>query len=61
MHLYNKEDFKRRGITLCFTKSNEIKYIQFDKEFVPWLSILDVMMFNDKDTIRDMLSNYTMF
>ena len=44
--LYSKEAFKSRGIDLKFARSKPFKYRQFDNAFVPWLSIVDVMMFN---------------
>jgi len=56
--LYNKEDFTKEGINLSFVSSNPIEYPQFKNEFVPWLSILDVMMFNSVDEIRGMLDEY---
>lgn len=56
--LYNKEEFARNGIELNFIKMNEIKYKQFNNEFVPNLSIIDVMMFNSPETIREMLNAY---
>ena len=46
LELYSKEEFKARGIELEFIKSRPFEYRQFDNEFVPWLSIIDVMMFN---------------
>ncbi|MFZ4641428.1 MAG: WbqC family protein [Nodosilinea sp.] len=59
MELYNKDTFKAAGIELKFIKSNSFEYLQFDNEFIPWLSIVDVMMFNDLDTIRECIfSNY---
>lgn len=57
LDLYRKEDFADRGIDLKFLKSHEIQYRQFDNKFVPWLSIVDVMMFNHVDEIRAMLEN----
>jgi hypothetical protein len=56
--LYSKEQFKEQGINLQFLKTNEIIYQQFDKSFVPNLSILDVLMFNSKEEIGEMLNNY---
>lgn len=56
--LYNTEDFKKEDINLHFVSTNPIEYEQFKSEFVPWLSILDVMMFNSVDKIRVMLDNY---
>ena len=56
--LYNKNDFAKENINLNFISSDPIEYKQFNNEFIPWLSILDVMMFNPVDEIKDMLNNY---
>lgn len=56
--LYEKEKFANEGITLSFIDTKEIEYKQFDKEFVPNLSIIDVLMFNSKDEIKTMLDQY---
>lgn len=46
MDLYSKVLFRARSIDLKFIESKPFDYRQFDNEFVPWLSIVDVMMFN---------------
>jgi hypothetical protein len=51
MELYSKETFREKGIELKFIKSKPFEYAQFSDAFVPWLSIIDVMMFNPLDTI----------
>lgn len=56
--LYNKGTFINSRINLKFIKTNEINYKQFDNKFVPWLSIIDVMMFNSKIEIQNMLKEY---
>lgn len=57
--LYSKEEFAEHGIEFIFLKANDtIRYPQFDNEFVPSLSIIDVMMFNDVSTIQQMLLQY---
>jgi len=56
--LYNKEHFKTEGIHLNFIKSNPISYMQFTSEFVPSLSILDVIMFNSIETTNRFLQQY---
>jgi len=56
--LYSKEKFKQNDIDINFTKSNDIKYNQFNNEFVPWLSIIDVLMFNPKQKIQEYLQEY---
>lgn len=58
IELYDKEEFKAEGIELKFLKTKDISYKQFDNEFIPNLSIIDVMMFNSKDKIREMLNEY---
>lgn len=56
--LYSKEVFKNNDIKLYFIKGKEIRYKQFSKEFVPDLSIIDVMMFNSKEAVEEMLNMY---
>ena len=56
--LYSSETFEKNNIKLTFLQSNPIIYKQFDHEFVPWLSIIDIMMFNSKDVIQSYLKNY---
>src|SRR5450759_5450222 len=59
MELYSKETFREKGIELKFIKSKPFEYAQFGDAFVPWLSIIDVMMFNPLDTIQTCIStNY---
>ncbi len=60
MEIYSGKEFQRHGIELSFVRTNEFSYKQFGGEFVPNLSIIDVLMFNDRDTIRDYLSRYTL-
>lgn len=57
-NLYSKEDFRRKGIELFFLKSNQIIYKQIEKNFVPNLSILDILMFNSIEQVKFYLSNY---
>lgn len=58
IELYSKEAFSSRGIELKFIKSHPIEYRQFKNEFCPWLSIIDVMMFNSIDMVREYLNGY---
>jgi hypothetical protein len=60
IELYNKEEFKKQDIELNFIKSSPINYKQFNNEFVSWLSIIDVIMFNSKETIKQYLNLYTL-
>lgn len=56
--LYNKNDFMQKNLELKFIKPNEIQYKQFDNEFAPWLSIVDVLMFNSATKITKMIEAY---
>ncbi len=56
--LYEKPFFQAHGIDLYFIKSLPIHYQQYQNEFVPWLSIIDVMMFNSPEEINVMLDQY---
>ena len=59
IELYSKEIFQDKGIELKFIKSKSFEYKQFDKPFVPWLSILDVMMFNPPNRVKNCVNqNY---
>ncbi|MCK9217046.1 MAG: WbqC family protein [Firmicutes bacterium] len=58
IELYSREDFQREGIELKFLKTNPFTYKQYENEFVPNLSIIDVMMFNSHSDIKKMLDNY---
>ncbi|MDX9694244.1 MAG: WbqC family protein [Bacteroidales bacterium] len=56
--LYDRVVFANNNIELMFLKPKQIEYIQFKNKFIPWLSILDVMMFNSQEEVRDMLNKY---
>lgn len=56
--LYSKQQFKDYNIELFFLKTKEATYNQNCKIFIPWLSIIDVMMFNSRSDIKIMLNNY---
>ncbi|WP_201527692.1 WbqC family protein [Psychrobacter frigidicola] len=58
IELYSKADFSEQGIELFFVQSNKSIYKQFSAEFVPFLSIIDVLMFNDKKEVLDMLDDF---
>lgn len=56
--LYKKDNFKMEGITLSFIENELVPYNQFGNPFIKGLSIIDVLMFNNKDRISDMLNVY---
>lgn len=59
MGLYSKDTFWERGIELKFIRSKSFEYAQFGAPFVPWLSIIDVMMFNPISAVQTCIStNY---
>jgi hypothetical protein len=53
--LYLKENFQKHNIELSFLKPEGVTYKQFNNEFIPWLSIIDVMMFNSTEDIKTFL------
>jgi len=58
IELYDKEVFSQNNINLQFLKSSEILYKQFNNEFVANLSIVDILMFNSTDNIKNMLTQF---
>lgn len=52
MGLYDRKAFADRGIELRFHRARPLEYAQFGGPFVPWLSILDVLMFNPPDVVE---------
>lgn len=56
--LYNQENFQKVDINLDFITSLPVEYKQFENEFVPWLSIIDVLMFNNISEVGNMLGKY---
>lgn len=56
--LYTQEDFQKEGIQLNFIQMQPLSYPQFKNEFVPHLSIIDVLMFNSVEEVRAMVQKY---
>ena len=56
--LYDKNDFKADGIDLHFVKTELSPYPQLKNEFVPGLSMIDVLMFNHPKEVKQLLTNY---
>ncbi|CAG4903253.1 WbqC family protein [Paraburkholderia saeva] len=52
IELYTRSDFQAQGMELKFVRSTSFEYAQFDAPFVPWLSIVDVLMFNPPERVR---------
>ena len=56
---YDKEAWAKRGLTLNFLcRRDSIRYLQFGGDFVPDLSIIDMLMFCSKEEIQEMLNEY---
>lgn len=58
--LYNKDRFAENDLALYFLRSKQIEYHQYNNPFVPWLSIIDVLMFNSNSDTRQMLQSYNL-
>jgi len=59
--LYSKSHFNDNNVILKFMRSIPQIYHQFNSnEFIPCLSIIDVMMFNNKEEIIKHLKSYTL-
>ncbi len=58
LELYQKEVFEEQGMQLNFIKSKPVQYPQLKNDFVPWLSIIDVLMFNSVEQIQTFLDSY---
>jgi hypothetical protein len=58
--LYDHQDFKNSGLVLKFIQTNNITYRQTVPEFVPHLSIIDVLMNIGKEETKKLIStDYT--
>ena len=57
LDLYDRETFQAKGLELQFIRSTPFEYRQFGDPFVPWLSIIDVLMFNPLECVRDCISH----
>ncbi|MBQ4812048.1 WbqC family protein [Pseudoalteromonas luteoviolacea] len=61
VELYQKGYFKERNIDLSFIKMNADEYSQNVDEFVPYLSMIDVLMWNSKEQVKLLLEQYELF
>ena len=56
--LYDKKIFSDNKIKLSFVRTGEFKYNQFNNNFIPNLSIIDVMMFNSREKVKVYLDSF---
>ena len=60
IELYDKEKFRQEGIELLFIRRSDIRYKQLEEPFIADLSILDVLIFNDKEVVVSLLDKYSL-
>jgi hypothetical protein len=60
IEIYNKVLFNDSRVRINFLKTHKIEYVHSAPEFVPWLSILDVVMNNGKEKTSIFLNNYSL-
>jgi WbqC-like protein family len=60
MEIYTNELFQQENIKLNFIKSEVLPYKQYNDEFVPSLSIIDILMFNSRDAVNKLLDEYVL-
>jgi len=53
--LYDSAVFEQNGLKLSFIEPKPVEYKQLGQEFVPNLSIIDVMMFNNQEQCKILL------
>lgn len=58
MELYNKEAFLDEDVNLSFIKSKLPLYKQFKNDFLPGLSIIDLLMFNTPKEVLKQFDSY---
>ena len=58
--LYQHEQFAKHNIQLFFLKSKEIEYQQNAEHYVPYLSILDQLMYTGLKKTKSSLAMYSL-
>ncbi|MDH5934309.1 WbqC family protein [Vibrio splendidus] len=56
--LYSKSYFINKGVNLSFINTLPYSYSQDSTDFVPHLSIIDVLMWNSREDVCRLLTNY---
>lgn len=57
MEIYDRDIFRMNHVALEFIRSKPFDYVQRGSSFVPWLSIMDVMMFNAPEQVSQVIRN----
>lgn len=61
MELYSSEDFKKEGLELVFIKDGAtVQYQQVSSEYVPAMSVIDILMNCSKEEIAVLLEDYVL-
>lgn len=58
IELYSKYKFEKYGLKLFFIKTKDFQYRQIEDVFIPFLSIIDVMMHNNCDICKNLLNEF---
>lgn len=58
--LYSREEFARNGTRLHFLRTAAFAYPQVASDFVPNLSIIDVLMHNPLDAVKEYLRRFSL-
>jgi hypothetical protein len=58
--LYERTAFTQYGVDLKFLIPSAMEYKQFGTTHVPWLSIIDVMMFNSRSQLTALLNQFVL-
>jgi len=58
--LYDRKVFAKNNLKLHFLNSKIQEYKQFNNDFIPNLSVIDLMMFAKDDDIQEILNKYTL-
>lgn len=59
LELYDREVFGEQSLDLKFLRPKPFEYRQFGgNAFVPWLSVIDVLMFNSRKAVQDCVSTH---
>nr|VFJ62043.1 MAG: WbqC-like protein family protein [Candidatus Kentron sp. DK] len=58
--LYARNRFEQENIQLSFIAPQIIEYRQFGNKFEPYLSIIDIIMFNDRARCNQLLNGYVL-
>jgi hypothetical protein len=59
--LYSFQDFQKHQLNLSFIRMKEHPYPQGNGDFIPSLSIIDILMWNSIEQIKESLGKYELF